>query len=138
MVEIYTSKGISQADAEQLVSILSSYEEPWLDIMMAEELGIIESDDSPINNAIVTFISFIVFGFIPLVAYIFSSFFSIENSMIFVIAIILTGLTLFLLGALKVKVTGKSWMKSGIEMLIVGGLAAISAYGIGFLLSGLV
>ena len=137
MIEIYTGKGISQADAEQVVSILSSYEEPWLDIMMAEELGIIESDESPINNAIVTFVSFIIFGFIPLVAYIFSMFFSIEDSQVFLIAVILTGLTLFLLGALKVKVTGKNWVKSGLEMLFVGGLAAIAAYGIGFLLAGL-
>jgi VIT1/CCC1 family predicted Fe2+/Mn2+ transporter len=55
----------------------------------------------------------------------------------FLIASILTGATLFVLGALKYRITGRNWFKSGLEMLIVGGLAAGAAYAIGYLLSGL-
>ncbi len=39
---------------------------------------------------------------------------------------------MFALGALKTKFTDKSWVKSGLEMLIVGGLAAAAAYFIGY------
>jgi VIT1/CCC1 family predicted Fe2+/Mn2+ transporter len=41
------------------------------------------------------------------------------------------------LGALKVKITEKNWFFSGLEMLIVGGITAASAFLIGMLLSGL-
>jgi len=57
-----------------------------------------------------------------------------ENT--FLIASILTGLTLFALGALKVRITIRNWIISGLEMLIVGGVTAIAAYLIGKLLSG--
>lgn len=137
MIELYTSKGMSFEDAQKITEIFSKNKETWVDVMMVEELGIIESDESPMKNALVTFGSFIVFGFIPLIAYIASSFIPGMKGSTFIIACILTGITLFILGALKVKVTGENWFKSGLEMLIVGGVASIAAYGIGHLLSGL-
>jgi len=44
---------------------------------------------------------------------------------------------LFGLGAAKVKVTGLKPLRSGLEMLIVGGLAASVAYLVGVLLKGI-
>jgi VIT1/CCC1 family predicted Fe2+/Mn2+ transporter len=44
---------------------------------------------------------------------------------------------LFTLGALKTILTGKNWFKSGLEMLLVGGVAASAAYLVGLLLGGL-
>jgi len=35
-------------------------------------------------------------------------------------------------------VTGRNWFRSGLEMLIVGGIAAVVAYVIGYALRGLV
>jgi VIT1/CCC1 family predicted Fe2+/Mn2+ transporter len=55
----------------------------------------------------------------------------------FAIACVLTGLTLFVLGALKVLITGRNWFKAGLEMFLVGGVAALAAYLIGYALSGL-
>lgn len=137
LIEVYVEKGISEADANAMVEIISKYDKAWVDIMMVEELGIIEDNESPLKNALVTFFSFGIFGFIPLAAYVASSFIPGMQEKTFITASILTGLTLFVLGALKVKFTGKSWFKSGLEMLIVGGIAAFAAYGIGALLSGL-
>ncbi len=137
MVEIYMHKGMTEEDAKSVMAIISKYKDAWVDIMMVEELGIIEDDESPLKNALVTFFSFAIFGFIPLVAYVFASFIPIFHTQTFVIASILTGLTLFALGALKVRVTGKNWFTSGFEMLIVGGIAATAAYLIGAVLSGL-
>jgi VIT1/CCC1 family predicted Fe2+/Mn2+ transporter len=136
MVELYVDKGIPQKDAETVVDILSKNDKAWVDIMMVEELGIVEDDESPVKNALVTFFSFLVFGFIPVVAYVIARFLpAMENT--FLLAAILTGVTLFLLGALKVRITGMNWFKSGFEMLLVGGIAAGAAYGIGVALSGL-
>ncbi len=108
---------------------------------MAEELGIIETDESPIKNGVATFLSFAVFGFVPLITYVIAQlvpYLSTNPNMSFLLACILTGLTLFVLGSLKVKVTGKNFVRSGLEMLSLGGIAAAAAYGIGFGLRALI
>ena len=50
------------------------------------------------------------------------------------LSIALSALVLFSTGALKAHWTVGSWKRSGLEMLLVGGLAAIAGYGIGMLL----
>ncbi len=55
----------------------------------------------------------------------------------FLVACILTGMTLFLLGAWKSRLTGHHWIKSGSMVLFTGGLAAAAAYLIGFALKPL-
>lgn len=136
MMQIYSDKGIAKKDASKMVSAMSKYKDAWVDIMMVEELGIIESKENPLKNAFVTFFSFGIFGFIPLLAYVLAGLFSFLKQNEFMIACILTLLTLFTLGALKVKVTQRNWIKSGLEMVIVGGLASGAAYLVGYLLQG--
>jgi VIT1/CCC1 family predicted Fe2+/Mn2+ transporter len=38
---------------------------------------------------------------------------------------------------MKTRLTLRSWWRSGLEMLVVGGIAAAAAYGVGFVLAGL-
>ena len=56
---------------------------------------------------------------------------------VFNVAIILTGITFFILGSVKVKITGKNWVTSGIETLVIGGVTALVAWLIGHGLAGL-
>jgi VIT1/CCC1 family predicted Fe2+/Mn2+ transporter len=137
MVELYNAKGLSPREAETITDILSKKKDAWVSIMMVEELGILESDESPLRNALVTFVSFAVFGFVPLLIYVVAGFFPALKGSSFPLSIILTAGTLFTLGALKVKFTNRNWVVSGMEMMLVGGIAAAAAYGIGVLLSGL-
>ena len=106
--------------------------------MLSYELGIAKKRQTPFKNALITFGSFILFGFIPLISYLFSKSISIFQQDTFFIASVFTGLTLFSLGAGKCRVTGMNWIRSGAEMLFVGGLAAVSAYYIGYFISNLV
>ena len=137
MEELYTGKGMSKKDAKAMTAILSKNKKAWVDVMMVEELGIVESNESPLKNALVTFCSFALFGFIPLIAYILSKLMPSLAAQSFIIACVLTGATLFSLGALKIKFTERNLFLSGFEMLILGGITAIAAYGVGWLLSGL-
>ncbi|MCB9358419.1 VIT1/CCC1 transporter family protein [Candidatus Woesearchaeota archaeon] len=137
MEEIYLKQGIERKDARKIVSILSKYKEAWIDEMMLKELGIVEETESPLKNALITFFSFQIFGFIPLIFYVLKIFFPIQVDS-FLVASVLTGMTLFVLGAIKTKVTERNWFKSGFEMLVVGGIAAAAAYGIGYLLQMIV
>lgn len=137
MYELYCAKGFSKEQSKKLVDILSTNKKAWIDTMMIEELGIMESDESPLKNAFATFLSFGFFGLIPLLAYVFAKIFNIAANNTFTTAIVLTGVTLFALGAVKTKVTGQNWFRAGSEMLVVGGIAAAAAFIIGKLLSGL-
>ena len=137
MAEIYIQRGLSKGNAERVVELLSKNKKTFVDIMMLEELGIVESDESPLKNAFVTLFSFILFGFIPLLTYVIGHFSAAAADNEFIVATTLTGMALFTLGALKVKVTEKNVVISGIEMLVLGGVAAGIAYGIGYSLAGL-
>jgi len=120
-----------------MVSILAKNPKAWIDIMMVEELGIIGSDESPLANALATFLSFGIFGFVPLLTYVVATFVPLLRAKSFLIAAVLTGATLFALGAVKVRITGKNWFLSGLETFVIGGITAAAAYGVGVLLGGL-
>ena len=137
LVEIYVTRGMSPEDARSAVEIIAKDKKSWVDTMMVEELGILPSDESPLANALATFLSFGVFGFLPVSAYVISLFIPAIAGLRFPLACGLTGATLFGLGALKTSITGKNWFISGIEMLLVGGIAAVAAYVVGLLLGGL-
>ena len=66
-----------------------------------------------------------------------SSFFFFEGISGIIPAIIITLTGLFLVGAFKSKYTNENWFKSGLEILIIGGLAAGAGYIIGSLFSGI-
>ena len=144
LVDIYLEKGLSREDSEALVDILAKYPDAMVDTMMVEELGILEDDESPLKNAVATFLSFVTFGSLPLMVYLISEFslfggldgFLEKKALL--IACAITGLTLFALGAVKAKVTGRNRLRSGLEMLLIGGIAAAVAYGIGAFLDGLI
>ncbi|HEX5468716.1 MAG TPA: VIT1/CCC1 transporter family protein [Gaiellaceae bacterium] len=76
-----------------------------------------------------TVIAFVVAGIVPLLAYLLP----IPAGGRFETAIALTGLTLFAVGAGRSLFTGLSPLRSGLEMLLVGSLAAVAAYLIGAL-----
>lgn len=138
MVEIYMTRGLSRGDAERVVNIISKKKKTFVDIMMLEELGIVEDAESPLKNAVATFFSFAVFGVIPLLTYVLGTFSDFAAASQFTTASVLTGLALFTLGAIKVHVTRRNLLVSGFEMLLIGGIAAAVAYGIGYFLAGVV
>jgi len=82
----------------------------------------------PRRSGLVTFVAFVIAGSVPLWPY-------ILNLGSFMASIWATGIALFLIGAWRSRVTGKGVLYSGLEMLILGGCAAIIAYVVGALIS---
>jgi VIT1/CCC1 family predicted Fe2+/Mn2+ transporter len=87
----------------------------------------------PLQSALATFFSFILVGAVTLIPYVFCDY--TDNALVWTSA--LTGAMLFLTGALKTKITRQHWLKGGLEMFIIGGIAAASAYVVGYLLKDL-
>lgn len=145
MIEIYKKKGLTEDDAVQIIDVMAKYKDVFVDAMLVDELGIQPPDvsEKPWKNGIVTFISFCIFGSVPLVSYI-VAYAGLQDSLsagsfdpTFLIACILTGVTLFVLGVAKSRVTGQFWLISGTLVLLTGGAAAGVAYLIGWLMQPL-
>ena len=79
-----------------------------------------------------TFLAFILCGAVPLISFLIPRFYEYQ----FLISCIMTAVTLFLIGALRVIIIiGQGWLWGGLEMLLVGGIAAILGYTIGDVLT---
>ncbi|MEW6752129.1 MAG: VIT1/CCC1 transporter family protein [Candidatus Latescibacterota bacterium] len=135
--ELYLRQGYSEEDARQMVEIKSRDRERWVDAMMKEELGMLPDESHPLANGAATLASFVVAGSVPLLVYLYGIFVPVAQQVAFGVSVVLSALALFALGAARVVVTRQSPAKSGLEMLLVGGLAAVVAYGVGALLKGL-
>lgn len=135
--QIYKRKGFRGPDLDRAVEIITSNKEAWVETMMVEELGILAEDNHPFFNGLTTFISFVIAGFIPLMFFVAALAVPGLGRYTFMMSLILTGITLFVIGSLRVLVTQTRWWRSGLEMLFVGGAAALGAYFIGYVLRGL-
>lgn len=130
---ILSKKGYRGDDLEKMIALISSNKKAWIDLMMRDELFLTRPYASPFQNAIITFVSFITVGSIPLLPYVL-----FNNGQLFIIAIVFSGIALFSIGALRVFFSNRSWFISGIEMLGIGGIAASIAYYIGFFIKMIV
>jgi VIT1/CCC1 family predicted Fe2+/Mn2+ transporter len=130
--EIYRSKGFSGAELDMVVNKIVSNREVWLKTMLTEELGLnLEIIGSPIKGAIVMFISFLMGGILPIIPYFIVKTGIFSNFIALLIAISISLIFSFLVGAIKGKIAKKSWIKGGLEMSILGTGIALVGYGIG-------
>lgn len=91
--------------------------------------GILE----PMSHAMCTFLSFLVFGFLPLISFLILKI----DKYRFEVSIMVTILALFFVGSMRVFISKKHWFIGGIEMLLIGGSVSFIAYGVGFFIRGL-
>merc|ERR1719231_702849 len=141
MVELYTERGIDKEDAEDMIRIMSQakYKDLFIDVMMAEELGIIvEEDADPWGEGLYCGLSFVFFGTWPLLGYIFLNTAVRSSAVLFIVACLITATMLFVLGVCKSIFSLKHWFASGLETLLVGGGTAVVAYLIGWVVAALV
>jgi VIT1/CCC1 family predicted Fe2+/Mn2+ transporter len=137
--DIYREKGFKDELLEDVVRIITSRRKVWIDTMMKEELGLIEDEKNPIDSSISTFVGFNLIGLIPLIPFMVFMAIGIElNSVAFVYSIVSVLAAFFLVGMIKGKIVKKSMMRSGVNTLIIGGIAAVVAYMVGYGLNFLV
>jgi len=127
--DIYREKGFTEGEVEMLVNRITQDKENWLRFMLKEELGLIqESFDNPVRIGGTMGLSFFVGAVIPLLPFIVT----VRDPLKF--SILIGVVALFALGAGKTRLTKKNWMRSGVEIMLLGGFAA----GAGFLLGKLI
>ena len=136
--QIYQRKGFKGKDLDRAVAVITSNPSTWVDEMMIAELGLLPPKKSaPLKNGLATFIAFAAAGLMPLIPYVFNFFNSSFSPLAFRSSVLMTAVALFLVGSARTLITKKSWLRSGIEMLLVGAIAAVVAYTVGFFIQKL-
>ena len=125
---IYQAKGMSAEDAATLADHLMADRETALEVHARDELGIgpDELEGSPLIAATSSFVLFAIGAVIPVLPFVFAG-----GRTAVVLAVVASGLGLFLLGAAITIFTGRGVLRSGLRQLAIGWAAAAVTYGIG-------
>ncbi len=128
MFEILADHGMEEEDARQMIAVFERNPEFMADFMMQYEIGMADpSDESPAMNGLMTFLSFIVFGAVPLIPY----FLREPDKTTFYLSVFATFSALVALGLLRWKATNETVFRCVGETVMVGGICAVVAFGVG-------
>jgi len=129
----YQLKGFTEAEANAMAGRMAENPEEMLKTLAHEELGLSDQAfQSPWRSAASATVSTAVGAAVPVLPYLF-----IGGAAALITSFVISTVAHFAGGAAKVVVTGRTWWKSGLEMMFIGlGEAAIT-YGIGLLISPL-
>ncbi len=144
--DIYLDKGFKGEILESIAKVITSKRKVWVDTMMEEKIGLAgNNNENPIYKAITTFFAFYLVGLIPLIPfiYVYFAYFDLSHLVnkidnVFLYSIIFTAISFFSIGLVKGKVVNKSPLRSGLNTLIIGGIAAAVAFLVGSLLGAYV
>ncbi len=125
LAAMYVQRGVQPELAAQVAEQLSADPEQRLRVHVREELGV-DPDDlpSPWTAAIASFLAFTVGAFIPLLPY-------LLGATSLAVAVVLSVLSLFAVGAVTSRFTNRGWLYSGLRQMLLGSVAAAITYGIG-------
>ena len=128
--DIYSKKGFKGKQLESIVKKITSDKKLWLETMMTEELRLFPEDyEKPVKSSAVVGFSAVLGSLIPVLPFFFID---VKSGMIS--ALVLSVIALFAVGSIKAKITTGNWKKSGLEMAIVGTVAALVGYFVGSVL----
>lgn len=126
---IYSGKGLGGKLLQDVIDKISSNKKVWTETMMREELRLENPSEgmSAVMQGLLVGFSAIVGSFVPILPFFFMSVSdSIAPSLLSSFAV------LFLVGAYKSKLTSGKWFMGGLELMVVGGAAALAGYLVGF------
>ena len=132
IVDLFGAYGLTAEEIAPLVEGLKRRPTAWRDFMMKFELGLEEPDPKrALKSAITIAVAYIVGGLIPLLPYVLIT----KASEALLVSASVTLLALFIFGMVKGRFTGAAPLKSGLQTVMVGGLAAGAAFGLAKLIS---
>ena len=119
--------GLEGEPLERVVAAITADRDRWGEFMMRFELGIERPDPRrAFTSAFTIGGAYIVGGLVPLVPYMLVP--AVPDAMVW--SVISTGVALLAFGAIKGRFTGMNLVRSAVQTLVVGGLAAGAAFGL--------
>ncbi len=130
--EVLEAYGMTAEEAMPVVNSIKTRPKDWVDFMMRFELGMEAPDPGrALRSALTIAGSYIAGGFIPLAPYIVLG----DPRTGLMLSVAVTLVALFGFGFLKGRFTGAGPMKSAVQTMVIGGLAAGAAFGLARLIS---
>ena len=127
----YQLKGFTEAEADAMARRMAENPAEMLKTLAHEELGLSEkSFANPWQAAVSATTATAIGAAVPVLPYVFTG-----GMTALVISFVISTLAHFGVGAAKVVVTGRTWWKSGLEMMVIGLAEAAITYGIGLLVA---
>jgi vacuolar iron transporter family protein len=124
---ILTKQGLDRAMADTVVEALTRDRHRWVDFMMRFELGLEKPDSARAPASALTIgASYIVGGLIPLLPYMLM----VDAAAALPVSIVLTLIALALFGGVKGSLTGGHPLRAAIQTVVIGGIAAATAFAI--------
>ena len=132
--DLYINEGLNEEDAKIIVDILSKddYKDIFIKHMVSLELGLELPDNNPAKDGLVTFGSFLIFGFIPVFFYIIFYASNVNYYDTFITICFISATTMFLLGCFQAYLTKQKIFTAGLIIMGNGILASSCAFGIGY------
>lgn len=128
--EIYGGMGFTSPEQEMIVNRVTSDKDLLLRFMKREELGLFDEHlDDPVQVALTMGLSFAAGALPPIVPY----FFINDPHTAIWVAILFSVIFLFCAGVAKTRLTRVKPLRSALEMTILGILASVIGYGLGWL-----
>lgn len=128
--DIYESKGFKGELLDRIVGTITSNQDVWVAVMMAEEHQLAPVNrKSALRAAWVVGFSALIGSLVPIVPFLFLP---VSTSMW--VSVLVTALVLFAIGVYKARMTVGKPMRSGLEMMMIGTLSAMAGYLVGVLL----
>ncbi len=132
--EIFERWDFQGEELEEMVDKITSKPKAWLELMMAHELNLAPVEKTQARrSAILVGLAAILGSLVPLIPFI-----VIGRDILLGIAVslVVSAITLFLIGWWKARTTVGRPTRSGVQMAIIGLASAIAGFGIAFLVSG--
>ncbi|HEY6538946.1 MAG TPA: VIT1/CCC1 transporter family protein [Candidatus Dormibacteraeota bacterium] len=130
MVAILAERGVPEEEAVDISRTLARYPQLWEETHIEKELGISSQlHDAPVRDGLLMAGTFLLGAVFPVLSYIF-----LTGLPAVVTSLALSGIGLVAVGVLKAAVTGQRLWLGGIQVLLVGGAAALVGYVFGVLL----
>ena len=128
--EIFQEYGLKGDALSEVVAVITADKKRWIDFMMTFELGLEKPKPRrALASAVTIGGAYIIGGLVPLVPYMI--FVDIHEALH--LSVIATAIALFVFGTVKGHFTGAPLWRSGLQTLLVGGLAAAAAFFLGYL-----
>jgi VIT1/CCC1 family predicted Fe2+/Mn2+ transporter len=127
VVDLLEEYGLPHASSVEAAHALRKDRKRWIDFMMKFELGLEKPDPKRARSSALTIaLSYIAGGFVPLAPY----FFVHQNRTALMASVVVTLVALFVFGWVKGRFTVKRPIRSAMQTLLVGGIAAGAAFAI--------
>jgi VIT1/CCC1 family predicted Fe2+/Mn2+ transporter len=127
VANVFRSYGLTDEATAPIVEALSHRPRAWVDFMMRFELGLERPDPKrALNSALTIAGAYVAGGLIPLSPYILLS--NAQTALWLSVLMTLSALLIF--GYIKGRFTGTKPLYSALQTMLIGGLAAATAFGI--------